>query len=67
MYVERVRRNLVPVIEAHGFKVISNTPVLDCISSRQLWNLVNGKCEIKLNLLERIADEIGADMLDFLK
>ena len=67
MYTRRLRQNLRPVIEAHGFKLISNTPVLKSISTRHLWNVERGLAKITVDVLENIADEIGADFLDFFK
>jgi transcriptional regulator with XRE-family HTH domain len=67
MYTARLRRNLRPVIEEHGFKLISNTPVLKSISVRHIWNVERGLSKISVNLLEDIADEIGADFLEFFR
>ena len=67
MYTQRMRRNLRPVIEEHGFKLISNTPVLKSISTRHLWNVERGLAKISVDVLEAIADEIGADFLEFFR
>jgi transcriptional regulator with XRE-family HTH domain len=67
MYVERLRRNLRPVIESHGFRIVSNTHVLDSISVRQIWNIERGISVPNVQTLEAIADEIGADFLDFFR
>jgi transcriptional regulator with XRE-family HTH domain len=67
MYVERVRRNLRPVITEHGVKLHSRDRVLESIGARHLWNVERGIANISLDLLERIADEIGADMLEFFR
>jgi hypothetical protein len=67
MYRERLKRNFIPVIEEHGYKIISNTKVLESISPRQIWNVSHGATTIKLDTLEAVADEIGADMMDFFR
>ena len=67
MYAERLKRNFRPVIEEHGFEIQHNVRTLESISPRQVWNIVNGKTTIKMDKLEAIADEIGADMLEFFR
>jgi hypothetical protein len=67
MYLERLRRNIRPVIEDHGFQLISNTKVLKSISGRHIHNVVKGDADITVGMLEAVADEIGADMMDFFK
>ena len=67
MYVQRMHRNIRKVITEHGFKLHSTQNVLKSITARHLWNVERGIANITLNKLEDIADEIGADMLDFFR
>ena len=67
MYLERLRRNLRPVIEDHGVTLISNTKVLESISPRHIHNVVKGDADMTVGMLEAVADEIGADMMDFFR
>lgn len=67
MYLERLRRNLRPVIEDHGVTLIANTKVLESISTRHIHNIVKGDADMTVGMLEAVADEIGADMMDFFK
>ena len=67
MYVERLRRNFKKVIEAHGFDTTGRGCVLKSISGRHIHNVATGFSNIHIDKLEAIADEIGADMLDFFK
>jgi transcriptional regulator with XRE-family HTH domain len=65
MYEQRLRHNLRPVIERHGVRLISNTQSLESISGRHIWNIEKGIATITVKTLEAVADEIGADMLEF--
>ena len=65
MYSERMRRNLKPMVEAHGFNVSRGGFNLTSVSFRHFWNVTKGKAGITVELLEAIADETGLDMLDF--
>jgi len=67
MYKERLRRNFKKVIEAHGVTIHSNNNFLESITARHVHNIVNGSSTPNIAMLEAIADEIGADMLDFFK
>lgn len=67
MYVERLRRNFKKVIESHGFDSTGRGCVLKTISGRHIHNITDGSSNINIAKLEAIADEIGADMLDFFK
>ena len=67
MYNERLRRNFRKVIEAHGFKIHSKEKFLESISARHVHNIADGSSNINIAKLEAIADEIGADFLEFFK
>jgi transcriptional regulator with XRE-family HTH domain len=65
MYVQRLRRNIRRVIDASGIKTTANLVPLKSISARHLYNVEHGVASITVDKLEEIADEIGADFLDF--
>jgi hypothetical protein len=67
MYVQRVRRNLRPVIIEHGFEVKAKERTLESISPRHLWNVERGLASMSIDKLEEVADEIGADMIEFFR
>lgn len=67
MYRQRLARNIRPVIESHGFVIDHKRRTLKSISPRHIWNVENGKTTIRVDKLEDIADEIGADFLDFFR
>jgi len=67
MYLERLRRNLRPVIQEHGVTLIANTKVLESISTRHIHNIVKGDADMTVGMLEAVSDEIGADMMDFFR
>ena len=67
MYLARVRRNIRPVIEEHGVTLIANTKVLESISTRHIHNIVKGDADVTVGMLEAVADEIGADLMDFFR
>jgi transcriptional regulator with XRE-family HTH domain len=67
MYKERLRRNLRNVITEHGVKLHSRDRVLASIGARHIYNVEKGIATITVDKLEEIADEIGADMLDFFR
>ena len=56
------------MIEAHlGRKLHYKDNDLKAITSRHIANIVTGASNITVNKLEEIADEIGADFLEFFK
>ena len=65
MYSQRLQRNIVPVIESHGFNIRQETCNLTSVSWRHVWNVSKGRAGITVQRLESIADEIGADFMDF--
>ena len=65
MYTERLRRNFRKVIEKHGFPQTSRVSGLESITSRHVHNVVTGSSNINVFKLEEVADEIGADMMEF--
>ena len=67
MYRERLRRNLRKVIGEHGHKLHSTERTLESVSPRHIWNVERGIANISVNVLENIADEIGADFLEFFR
>jgi len=67
MYRERLRRNLRIVIREHGHKLHSTERTLESVSPRHIWNVERGIANISVNVLENIADEIGADFLEFFR
>jgi transcriptional regulator with XRE-family HTH domain len=67
MYSERMRRNLRSVITEHGFEVKAKDRTLKSISPRHLWNIERGLTKVSVDKLEAIADEIGADFLEFFR
>ena len=67
MYKERLRRNIRQVITEHGVKLHSRNRVLESIGARHLHNVEKGLAAITVDKLEEIADEIGADFLDFFR
>ena len=62
-----MRRNLRAVITEHGVKLHATERVLDSVSPRHIFNVERGLATISVNMLETIADEIGADFLDFFR
>ena len=67
MYEQRMRRNIRAVIEEHGFTLHSKDRTLESIGPRHLWNVERGIAKISVSKLEEIADEIGADFLEFFR
>lgn len=67
MYNERLRRNFRKVIKEHGVEIRAKENFLESISARHVHNIANGTSSINVKKLEEIADEIGADMLDFFR
>lgn len=67
MYEARMRRNIRAVIEEHGFQLHSKERTMESIGPRHLWNVERGLSQISVNKLEEIADEIGADFLEFFR
>lgn len=67
MYNERMRRNFKAVLEKHGVNMTSRDSGLKSISSRHIHNVIKGQATITVKTLEEVADEIGADMMDFFK
>jgi transcriptional regulator with XRE-family HTH domain len=67
VYEARLKRNLRPVIEAQGYQLISNTTVLESISVRHIWNVERGLATMTVQMLEKVADEIGVDFLEFFR
>jgi hypothetical protein len=65
--MQRLRRNLRKVIEAHGTAVRSRNFELESLSYKHLFNIENGIATISVAKLEEVADEIGADFLDFFR
>lgn len=67
MYEQRLRRNLLPVIQDHGFTAGQSNCTVTSVSWRHVWNVSKGKATITVATLEALADEIGADFLEFFK
>lgn len=67
MYEQRLRRNLRPVLEEHGVKLTHRGRELESIGARHVWNVERGIATITVRVLEAVADEIGADMLEFFR
>ena len=67
MYEERMRRNIRAVIEEHGFVLHSKYRTMKSIGPRHLWNVERGLAKVTVSKLEEIADEIGADFLEFFR
>ena len=67
MYNQRLKRNLMPVIHEHGFSTSQSTCDLKSVGWRHLWNVQKGRATITVATLEALADEIGADFLEFFK
>ena len=67
MYIQRMKRNIRAVIHEHGFETKAQDSGLKSISARHLWNVEHGAASISVNMLEAIADEVGADFLDFFR
>lgn len=67
MYEARLRRNLRPVIEEHGVKMVRHDSKMKSISWRHIWNVEKGHTSMTIGMLESVADEIGADFLEFFR
>ena len=67
MYEERMRRNIRAVIIEHGFRPHATKRTLNSIAPRHLWNVERGLAQITVHKLEEIANEIGADFLEFFR
>jgi hypothetical protein len=67
MYQQRLRRNLKPVITDHGVTLTAQDSTLESISARHIFNVVNGHATVTVATLEALADEIGADFLEFFR
>jgi len=67
MYNQRLQRNFRQVMIDHGVKIDPKERFLESISPRHVHNIANGDSNITVKKLELIADEIGADMLEFFK
>jgi hypothetical protein len=65
MYTARLRRNIMPVVAAHGFPTSMREWAVDCVSWRHVWNVSKGRATITVDTLQQLAEEIGADFLDF--
>lgn len=63
-YIERLRRNLRPVLAENGFKFYKG---LDTVSGRQLYRIECGDSVPTLATLQAIADEGHFDMLDLFR
>jgi hypothetical protein len=63
-YEDRLRKNLQPVIESQGF--IFNRGLVN-MTRRQLYRVRKGQSSITVQKLQKIADEIGVDMLVFFR
>jgi transcriptional regulator with XRE-family HTH domain len=67
MYTQRLRRNIRKVIEEHGHSVKAKDRTLTSVSPRHIWNIERGLTNPSVQKLEEIADEIGADFLEFFR
>jgi transcriptional regulator with XRE-family HTH domain len=63
-YRERVQRNIRKTIEEHG-KVFYKG--LDSVSGRQLYRIECGESTPTIVTLQKIADEVGFDMIELFK
>jgi transcriptional regulator with XRE-family HTH domain len=67
MYEQRLRRNLRPILEEHGIRLTHAGRQLESVGARHIWNIERGLATMTVKMLESIADEIGADMLEFFR